>query len=264
MSDLRLPDEFEGPGLKITRAQRHLNAVNRLISKYQALNPYVIAYELNADKTLYEGRVIERLKPFPAFGILIGEFVYQLRSALDHIIYEFSAPNFPDTVPELRKAERVPEFPIFMTDPTAGGIKDFPIGHLKFVAQPVIDLVKAYQPYVHEGDYTYPHPLAVLEALNIRDKHRLVHPTAVDWSLRTTQFLPEGVRWKATSKGDHREVFIYVPAHLDPINDLGPDVFGYNLALHIPSIAAVHVGFLSHVYEFVALEMLTSFKNLVP
>jgi len=263
MSDLRLPDKFEGPRLKIERAERHLHAIDRLISKYQACEPYVIAYKLNADETMYEGRVIERFKPFLAFGILIGEFVYQLRSTLDHIVYEFSVPNFPATVPELRKAERVPQFPLFLSDPTDGGQTAFPDNYLKFVAPPVVELVKAYQPYTHSGNDTNPHPLAVLEALNIRDKHRLVHPAAIDRHLTTTLGgLPEGVHWKATSEGNQHETFIYVPAHLHPI-DLNPPVFSYSLAIHIPGVAAVNIHFLSRVYEFVAQEVFPSFKNLV-
>ncbi len=164
MDDLRLPDKFEGPRLKIERAKRHLQTIGSLIVEYEALDPFPISYELNPDRTLYECRFTERLPPPSKFGIMIGEFVYQLRSALDHVIYELSVPNFPNTVPERKKAERVPQFPLSLDDQTEGGRIPFQSRHLKYVAAPVIKLVSAFQPYSYGDNYVNPHPLAVLEA----------------------------------------------------------------------------------------------------
>lgn len=43
-------------------------------------------YQLTPDGTFCEGRLVAKFPPFLDFGVEIGELVYQLRSALGHVI----------------------------------------------------------------------------------------------------------------------------------------------------------------------------------
>lgn len=268
LADLKLPDRFGGPQLKLARASRHLRALDRLVAHYESLSPYVMEYRLNTDRSVYEGRMIEQVKPLPDFGIVIGEIVYQLRSALDHVIYEFSVPNFPETVPELRKAERVPQFPLFLDDPTDGGKKPFDDRHLRFVAPPVLQLVGSYQPYLRwPGEQV--HPLAVLEALNIRDKHRLIVPAATDIALATEPYRPEGSTWTTRTQGDNREVYVEIPVESYPEQDFDP-IVSYHLVIRVQvsndfreGLSSVNIGYLRRIYNFVVDTVIPSFADLV-
>lgn len=262
MIDLRLPEKFKGPRLKIERAKFHLDEIEALLAEYQALSPYRTVFKLNPEKTFYECRMTEFIPPLPAFGVVIGEFAYQLRSALDNLIYEFSVPNFGPTVPKQQEAERVPQFPLLTSDLRKIPGSPFTHGFLKYVAPAVSELVGSFQPYAHPQPPTKPYALTVIEALAIRDKHRAVHVTGTDMMVLVA-FLPEGVKVKMTSSANYREIFALVPAHMDPIADFCPYV-SYNVAVHVPDVAAVHIGYLREVHDFVANEVVPAFQNLVP
>lgn len=114
---------------------------------------------------------IERFKvleePPLRFGVILGDCVHNLRSCLDHIIWQVTllddgTPNEQTQFPIASKSESQFE-----------GMANRRIPGLSAEHRA---LVKRTQPY-HAGDRAPAHPLAVLAALSNVDKHRIVHPT---------------------------------------------------------------------------------------
>lgn len=113
-------------------------------------------------------------REFPLrFGVILGDCIHNLRSALDHLICQVTLLDLPDGTSADGVCNRT-QFPIIYE------------GEAKFESDanyriPGLSaehraLVKHVQPY-HAGDGAHRHPLAVLAKLSNADKHRLINPT---------------------------------------------------------------------------------------
>jgi hypothetical protein len=98
---------LESAKSKLTRAGKHLRAIERCISLYAASHPHKL--------TKTKGKKSKKLTipkvPPRGIAILAGEMVYQMRSALDHLVFELVGLN----------ASKLPadwfkhcEFPLYM------------------------------------------------------------------------------------------------------------------------------------------------------
>jgi hypothetical protein len=99
------------------------------------------------------------------FGVIVGDYLHNLRCVLDHVIWQLVLLNGRN--PTYRNA-----FPICDTR------EDFEKAtkrELRRLADDQLELVAAFQPYHLDGD-PKEHSLAVLRDLSNIDKHRFVHP----------------------------------------------------------------------------------------
>ena len=189
---------LEGPLLKLKWAEKHLKTIDEYLIKYEALNPTSMVCNLNADKTFYEYSLRSLMPPFLDFGIAIGEFSYQVRSAMDHIIYALA--EFPATLTprELDRAERTTSFPISIVD--------------------------AVQPYQRGNrNQARSDPLALLDEINRIDKHRVFRGPKVTININRADIAP-GIKVLATGIAKHGDVFAWIPADLDPKVEFYPRV----------------------------------------
>lgn len=78
--------------LKVNRAERHLGELTSLISAYVATHPYEVrpTSEATADERVFSLRFVDR--PPPELAMALGDFVHNLRSALDHVACSLVAP----------------------------------------------------------------------------------------------------------------------------------------------------------------------------
>jgi len=113
-------------------------------------------------------------KPVPnvtRWALLVGECVHNLRSALDHAVYECSGPDAPDGC----------QFPVFRDDSYLSLPERAKRGYLYKVRGIKDDRVRAIiqtaQPW-NRKERPELHPLWVLHRLDIQDKHRLLTPVA--------------------------------------------------------------------------------------
>jgi hypothetical protein len=110
----------------------------------------------------------------PMWGVRIGEIVHNLRSALDHVVWELVILSTRLPPPKGSKSQ----FPIFETAAGFGdrGVKQF----LRNVRQDAVALIKSEQPFsmaeggTGEGEKS---PLWHLKVLSDIDKHRTLHVT---------------------------------------------------------------------------------------
>ena len=255
----REPHPLEGPVLKLKRAKKHLETIDEYLIRYEALNPTRMLCKLNADETFYECTLLSLMPPFLDFGIAIGEFSYQIRSALDHIIYALA--EFPATLTDRQRdsAERKTSFPIML-----GRDDSFIDRQLSFVKAAiradVRRIVDAEQPYQRGNrNQARADPLALLDELNRVDKHRIFRTPEVGINIDRTNLAP-GIKILAMGSVKHGDVFAWIPANLDPKVEFYPRV-SMEVVLPItgPSGGPVRMESLSIVHDRVRNIILPQF-----
>ena len=169
---------LKNPKLKFKRAEEHLNVLNAKMDEFVKSKPPQITAQEDVKKGLY----ILRLKiPIidPKLGVIAGDAIHNLRSALDHIAWQLALTTtdrpykrtcFPIVEEDTR--ENMSRF--------ADVTRDIPPG--------AVDEIKALQPY-HRGAAFKDDWLWKLDTLCNIDKHRVIpaHGTALDFKI------PKGV-----------------------------------------------------------------------
>lgn len=159
---------------KLNRAIAKINDLDELIRRYRNLKPYAIRVdEESRDRHKFCGQLIilkNHAIPEPDTDtiLLAGEILYQLRSALDHLICQLVIRNgFGHTI----ETHRRHQFPIFETPEgyreRAGGM----IWNVPKAAEPLIEREQPYQRTAHTPRNDL---LFSLNELNNTDKHRLL------------------------------------------------------------------------------------------
>ncbi len=108
-----MPDRLAGVRIKLARAEHHLSTLEKSIDEFLASDFYTLRGEQRPRQFIFR---VERVDPpDPRWGVYVGEIVYNLRSALDHLAYELAVLNLGDPLPA-RVAE-TSAFPIFRSGP---------------------------------------------------------------------------------------------------------------------------------------------------
>lgn len=151
--------------LKIERANKHIEDLERHIYAFEATNPYeVVTQDDPHDAERYQN-VLKVHKPIPScIPLTTGDAIHNLRSALDHLAC--AAVSVKDTV------TTDTAFPIWRKSsvPTVQEYKSLVLGKIKGAPQPFIDALLGLQPYeggLHDALWT-------IDYLDITDKHKLL------------------------------------------------------------------------------------------
>lgn len=163
--------------LKVQRAEKHLTDIGDYIARATGPNPRRIRIEKRHDGTRWNYFACHDLVIDPIVAVVIGEFLYDLRSALDHIV----AANV--NTPGRRRKSQFPIFTedIFATLPNGQLIEEHASrrdawkGWLKGVPDAVVAVIKDAQPYAKGVEYNSDpndHALAILDTYQLADKHR--------------------------------------------------------------------------------------------
>jgi hypothetical protein len=131
----------------------------------------------------------EAPEPNPMLGVIVGELIHDVRSALDHLIYELVSENDEDP------GEHT-QFPIYASE--GAWIKDIverdpgrPPSPIFGLSDDQIAVVRGVQPYqLKTNKQRLTHPLMHLLRMSNVDKHRTLHSTAF------TARAPEYVRYE--------------------------------------------------------------------
>lgn len=164
---------------KIGRAKKHLEEFNAERKAWGESSPYAILPRPNTDKTEWTFRVFrsqtEVQHEVDVFGLIIGDYIHALRSALDHLAWALVTAANRITP----KVEGDVSFPVVTTHP-----KDFwskaMIGRGEITLEQAL-MIEGFQPYRAIG-MEQSTPLADLHALWNLDKHRLITPIKVTLS----------------------------------------------------------------------------------
>jgi len=162
--------------LKIQRAAEHFADLQDIVAPIEARRPHTVRETFNSERQEWEYRLrLDGADPPERFPIVLGDFLFNVRSALDHLIVAVA--------PHHRKPNI--DFPIFVFDPfvrdEASGDYLHPKarrGWLKATKGLPDDLIAALnvlQPYEAARRFSRranDHPLAILHEIQNADKHR--------------------------------------------------------------------------------------------
>lgn len=158
-------NDIRGPKMKLRRAKHHLNNLNGIVQRFIKAQPYSMRIENDSDPEhhLLWGRMIRR--PRRNWGLLVGDFVHNARSALDHVIHEMSA------LPPLDRFRRELQFPI--CDTSEEYVKARRRHRLDGVCPMQEVIIEKHQPYNGPNGFA-DDALSLLRELNIADKHHVL------------------------------------------------------------------------------------------
>lgn len=158
------------PRAKLTRAAQHLGSLRDHVALVQQ------------DRTSLEARYVPETRAYdlvirmgkhpPYFlGLIVGDFIQNLRAALDLLAWQLVAGEDPDALDDERLARQI-QFPICSSSEAFG--KNKTVIHLPPRAR---ELVQDRQPFknLEEGTRLV-NPLSILQALSNVDKHRVLIP----------------------------------------------------------------------------------------
>lgn len=170
--------------LKVDRANQHANALKATIERWLEDRPYSISFHAEGDTGQQAFLIHIEREPPPEWSVVIGEAVYNLRSALDHAVYALSSLDGdpPDGT----------EFPIFK-DCERFESTSRPGGRWKArgLRQDALAVVESVQPF-HHGQDPEIHPLWVLQEFSNIDKHRTLNTTGGVFGTRNLKLSPSG------------------------------------------------------------------------
>lgn len=152
-------DIFRSTRLKVERAKHHIDDLNIKSTSFLRKHRHLII--IDNPETGLRGLGIDDNEPIPdSFGLIIGDALHNLRSALDHLIWALvSGYNLP-------QPKRV-QFP-FARDANAL-VKAIDEMKISAAGQPIVDILKRIAPYPGGDD-----ELCSLHELEIIDKHRVI------------------------------------------------------------------------------------------
>lgn len=167
-------DPLAGCVAKIERAQTHFDALNAEIDSFGKLepNPYRFVGKVDVESSRYLMRIKIEREPPPEWSLLVGDFVQNLRAALDHLIWPLARANghlessghaFPifDQRPPMKRNHRQRETWNRM---------------LAGVHPAAVNFIDLCQPYQGGDGPGRRNLLAALRKLSNEDKHRNLLP----------------------------------------------------------------------------------------
>ena len=271
-----MPEEIAWPEHKVEWARHHMKALGAQIQAYLAMQPFrdVVFDDPKTKKRLYG---LELYPPIPrTFTFLIGDVVHNLRSALDHLVWQLVIANG-------ETPDQGSEFPIFYDAKFIGEKAKFlraakrKIGKCSRAAQ---DAIESLQPY-HGGELgTHKHPLFLTHELDIIDKHRLVAVVAGHYNVTHATRVEVKIGGKWVQARNVREAGTFTTGMV--LGELGPDFetkpyFEEGTEIGIafgdqPGIrrgkrsgaSGENVDILNRLYDYIALEVLPRFPGVSP
>lgn len=157
---------FKGIRSKLVRAEKHLDEVTKLCGQY-AHGHCVISPEADLGNQLVIMRIHLTPEIDPALSAAAGDFFFNIRSLLDHFVWQLVLANPPN------EPSASNQFPIAYTK------ADFDIAirrrkHLRGVSAEAAATIETLQPY-----RTRDNPLGMLNRLHNIDKHRELNVVTV-------------------------------------------------------------------------------------
>jgi len=146
-----------GIDLKIERAKKHLRDLETALERFNETDPHEVVTKNNGE---WE-KVIGRVDPLPdCLALITGDVVHNLRSALDHLIWQLVIANGGE--PE--KDPTRYSFPIW----DSAAKTSFP-GKAKGVSPAALKIIEGLKPYKGGNE-----ALWAINYLDVVDKHRLL------------------------------------------------------------------------------------------
>lgn len=169
---------LDGPIAKLDRAKAHFQALNKSVGAYKRSKTHdfvVSEFDPETGEKALNLRILKQPKN-PEWGLLIGDMVHNLRSALDHLVWQLVLLNG-------KQPRRQNQFPIISAK---NEYWEVPPNHsesirdrmLRGIADDHRAFVDVVQPF-NAGNDAANTALSHLSWLSNRDKHRVIHGALV-------------------------------------------------------------------------------------
>ena len=177
-----IPRPFFTRDLKVARAYEHIEDVKQLAQDWLGTDAYTVAREIDPETghTVCKARI--KGQPPVEIGLVVGDAVHNLRSALDHAVYALAERHLGPLPIEAQ--ERL-AFPIVGNQNSKGQPADGSVifqelltGRRRLVEllpDNVLRYIESIQPYRWEGEGFRHHWLWFVHDLDRIDKHRRIH-----------------------------------------------------------------------------------------
>jgi hypothetical protein len=210
----------KGVSEKLRRAHMHRQDLERRVDRFVNTNAYSFVRhdDIETGKRLYIAQVHKR-PPLVRWGALIGECLFNFRSALDHVAYDLAVAYSGSPLPA--EVARKSEFPIFYRSAPTKERLDAMIGAVHPKAR---DLIEQMQPYGGNDRAA----LKYLETLQNFDKHRTLHLVA-GVSTGVSIWGEYNFEYLNFRPFEHGDVLARLPLAGDPERDQEPD-FTFGIA----------------------------------
>jgi hypothetical protein len=163
---------------KLARADEHLQSLHREIRAFLGTNPYAFGISLDMEQSRSVFSTLLVTPPPTRLGPVFGDYIHNLRCALDHLAWRFAQVKYSGVIPE--DAERQIQYPIGKD--LAAFRSQAVMAHLTHAQ---IAFMERFQPKQHRPDDL----LFLLRELSNADKHRVMHPIAVSVANQTPEFV---------------------------------------------------------------------------
>jgi hypothetical protein len=162
------PRDLNGVHLKLDRASHHIEALRAEVDAFKQRDP--APWDFTREQRAGSGNTVENVlyavirEPPPLeWALIIGDAIQNMRAALDHLVHELSTPAGRDSP---RTA-----FPIY-DDERSFKVNGIP--KVETITGDELLLIERVQPF--NSPEPQNDPLAILQKLSNRDKHRLLVP----------------------------------------------------------------------------------------
>ena len=122
----------------------------------------------HTSRTVWAEWVLEWDLDYTEAALLMGDFIHNLRAALDHAVWAITPKHIQETKPTQVA------FPLQSTEK---GYKDWAKSRREWYGPTVFEVLKSYQPFNAVGTGEL-HPLHILQFLSNTDKHQLLNIVA--------------------------------------------------------------------------------------
>jgi hypothetical protein len=168
---------LEGPFIKLARAESQFYVLQQQIEAvWPPEETWPVRSEPHRGGLEYRFYLGELPTIEPAWALMAGEIMFNLRSALDHLVWELHVRHFKGR-PIDQRIERASQFPIF---DSADDFLSYGHRRIRSLSERDQRAIRLLQPYNRRNDKWSPlrRALRDLNALHNIDKHRKLHLVA--------------------------------------------------------------------------------------
>jgi hypothetical protein len=161
---------LDSPRAKLTRGAQTLQALKEHADRVQS-NRMTLEAKYVEGAHAYDIVITTGRYPPLFLGLILGDYVHNLRSALDHLAWQLVAKEDAGALENQRTARKI-LFPIYNSED--GFTNSEVVKHVGAAAQ---DRMARFQPFRNTQQGTHlVNPLGILQALSNADKHRVLIP----------------------------------------------------------------------------------------
>lgn len=234
-------DPLTGCIAKVERAKAHFESLHPKISAFINSEPkpycFIPEIDVQASKALWRLRVID--EPPPEWSTIAGDYVQNLRAALDHLIWVLVKANgFEPT-----GGNAFPIFPAKPPDKSSNGERRKWNRQVYGLHPAVLQFLDLCQPY-KGPDRPSTHVLAGLQTLSNEDKHRTLLPALIAVDERKASKL-RGLETRDIEKPDLKTLKVRAGRPLkehDVVVEMPISITGPNPEVKLKAELALDVG----------------------